>query len=212
MNDLSPVQGIDFAFYYIVGISCFFLFLITVLMIYFVFKYRRNKNPVSSDIRGHTGLELVWTVIPTIIALTMFYVGWHSYIKLRNVPPGAIEVDVTAMTYSWEFRYEKGGPVSRELLVVPKGKPIKLNLISTDTLHGFFVPAYRIKIDVLPNRTTYAWFYPDTLGEFDIQCTVYCGLGHSGMVAKIRVVDDKEYHEYIEQLYKAEEDEEQEDE
>ena len=194
---MTPVQGVDQAFWYILGISLFLLFGITVVMVVFAVRYRRSRNPVPSDIRDNFALELFWTLIPTLIALSMFYIGWKSYIGLRTVPEGAIQIEVAAQMFSWLFTYENGKETEDEL-VVPLGKPIKLNVTSLDVIHSLFIPAFRIKIDAVRGMDTYAWFMADELGEFDIQCTEYCGTGHSSMTAKLRIVPEDDYRRWLE--------------
>jgi len=194
---MDPVKGVDLAFWYILGISFILLIGITGLMIYFVIRYSRSRNPVPSDIRDNLNLEVVWTVIPTIIALTMFWVGWQSYLGLRNVPEDALEIDVAGQMYSWIFMYENGKEVENEL-VVPLGKAVKLNIESWDVIHSFFIPAYRIKVDAVKGMQTYAWFNADREGEFDIFCTEYCGVDHSYMLAKLKIVPEQEYLEWLE--------------
>jgi len=190
------VRNVDAVFIYIIVFSLLLLVLITAAMIYFLIRFRTGKNPVSSDIRTNWKIELAWTVIPTIIALSMFYFGWESYLGLRNVPAGAIEIDVTAMQYAWVFTY----PNKKEtdgLLMVPHGKPIKLNLTSIDVIHSFFVPSFRIKMDALKNMKTYTWFYADRIGTYPIYCTEYCGVGHADMTATLRIVPESEYLEWL---------------
>jgi cytochrome c oxidase subunit 2 len=194
---MNPVQGVDQAFWYILGISAVLLFGITVVMVYFVIRYRRSRNPVPSDIRDNLWLEVTWTVIPTIIALSMFYVGWTSYIGLREVPEDAIEIDVYGQMYSWIFVYDNDKETENEL-VVPKGKAIKLNITSIDVLHSFYIPAYRIKVDAVKGMDTYAWFFADEVGEFDVLCTEYCGTDHSAMVGLLKIVPEQEYLEWLE--------------
>ncbi len=189
---MTPVQGVDLAFWYILGISIILLFGITVVMVWFVIKYRRGKNPVASDIRDNYPLEIVWTVVPTLIALSMFYIGWQSYLGLRTVPKGALEVEVIAQQYSWIFVYENDKESENEL-VVPVGKAIKLNISSVDVIHSFYMPAFRIKVDAVKGMPTYAWFLADKVGEYDIQCTEYCGVNHSAMVGKLRIVPEEQY-------------------
>ncbi len=121
MPVLNPVQQIDQAFFYILGVSVVLLLLITGTMIYFVIRYRRDKHPEAANIRGNWKLEVIWTVIPTIIALSMFYFGWTSYISLRNVPPGALEIEVIGEMYVWIFTYPEGKESESEL-VVPVGR------------------------------------------------------------------------------------------
>ncbi len=193
---MTPVQGVDQAFWYILGISIILLFGITAVMVYFVVHYRRSKNPVASDIRDNYKLEIIWTIVPTLIALSMFAIGWSSYMGLRNVPKDAMEVEVLAQQYSWLFVYDNDKETENEL-VVPLGRAIKLNISSLDVLHSFFLPAYRIKVDAVKGMPTYAWFQADQLGEYDIQCTEYCGIDHSAMVAKLRIITEKEFEVWL---------------
>jgi heme/copper-type cytochrome/quinol oxidase subunit 2 len=102
---MTLVQGVDLAFWYILGVSIALLFVITVVMVFFVLKYRRSKKTVASDIRDNYPLEIIWIIIPTLIALSMSYVGWSSYFELRTVPDGAMEIQVIAQQYSWIFVY-----------------------------------------------------------------------------------------------------------
>ena len=194
---MDPVRGIDLAFWYILGISVLLLVGITAVMIYFTIRYRRSKHPNPADIRDNLNLEVVWTVIPTIIALTMFWVGWKSYIGLREVPEDTVEIEAAGQMFSWIFVYPNEKETENEL-VVPLGKPVKINLTSWDVIHSFFIPAYRIKMDAVPGMTTYAWFNADREGEFDILCAEYCGTEHSYMVAKLKIVPEAEYNAWLE--------------
>lgn len=193
---MTPVQGVDQAFWYILGISVVLLFGITAVMVYFVVRYRRSKNPVAADIRDNYPLEIAWTIIPTLIALSMFYIGWSSYLGLRTVPDDAMEVEVLAQQYSWIFVYDNDKETENEL-VVPLGRAVKLNITSLDVIHSFFVPAFRIKVDAVKGMSTYTWFYADELGEYDIECTEYCGVDHSAMVAKLRIVPESEFQSWL---------------
>lgn len=195
---MSPVQGVDLAFWYILGFSIVLLIGITVVMVYFVVKYRRSKNPVASDIRDNYPLEIIWTIIPTLIALSMFYVGWSSYLGLRTVPDGAMEVEVLGQQFSWIFVYENDKETENEL-VVPQGRAVKLNISSLDVLHSFFIPAFRIKVDAVKGMPTYAWFFADELGEYDIQCTEYCGVDHFAMLAILKIVPEEEFETWLEE-------------
>ncbi len=195
---MNPVKGIDIAFWYILGLSILILIAITAAMVIFAVKYRRSKNPNPADIRDNWMLEVVWTVVPTIIALSMFTVGWTSYLGLRNVPDDAIEIDVIGMMYSWVFVYPNDKETEGEL-VVPEGKAIKLNITSEDVLHSFSLPAFRVKVDAVRGMDTYAWFQADRVGEFDILCVEYCGSDHSYMTAKVKIVPEKEYIKWLEE-------------
>jgi cytochrome c oxidase subunit II len=195
---MDPVKGVDLAFWYILGISGILLVGITAVMIVFAVKYRRSKHPNPADIRDNLNLEVVWTAIPTVIALTMFYVGWQSYIGLREVPEGAMEIEVAGQMYSWIFLYPNDKETENEL-VVPLGKAVKLNISSWDVLHSFYIPSYRIKVDAVPGLTTYAWFNADKIGEYDIMCTEFCGVDHAYMVAKLKIVAEDEYKTWLEE-------------
>ncbi|MBT8328116.1 MAG: cytochrome c oxidase subunit II [Desulfofustis sp.] len=194
---MDPVRGVDLAFWYILGISVLLLIAITVVMIYFVIRYRRSKHPEPADIRDNLNLEVVWTVLPTLIALTMFWVGWKSYIGLRDVPEDALEIEVAGQMYSWIFLYPNEKETEGEL-VVPLGKAVKLNIESWDVLHSFYIPSYRIKVDAVPGMATYAWFMADKVGEYDIFCTEYCGIEHAYMLAKLKIVPEQEYLTWLE--------------
>ncbi len=195
---MDPVKGVDIAFWYILGVSIILLFAITAAMIIFAVKYRRSKNPVPSDIRDNWMLEVVWTIVPTIIALSMFTVGWTSYLGLRNVPDDAIEINVFAQQYSWIFVYPNDKETENEI-VVPFDKAVKLNLTSEDVVHSFSLPAFRIKVDAVSGMETYAWFKADRIGEFDIYCVEYCGIDHSAMTAILRIVPEEEYLDWLEE-------------
>jgi cytochrome c oxidase subunit 2 len=195
---MDPVQGVDRVFWYIFGVSALLLTGITIAMVYFVIRYRRSKHPVAADIRDNYPLEIIWTVIPTILALWMFWIGWQSYVGLRTVPDDAMEVEVLGQQYSWIFIYDNDKETENEL-VVPLGKPIKLNITSVDVNHAFYVPAYRIKADSVRGMYTYAWFMADEIGEFDILCTEYCGVDHAYMVATLKIIPQEEFDVWIEE-------------
>ena len=118
------VQGVDLTFIVILGISVFFLVTITAAMIYFVIRYRRKKNPKASQIEGNNTLEIVWTVVPTILVLIMFYYGWIGYRPMRQVPDDAIPINAIGQMWIWSFEYGNGKKSTE--LVVPLNKPVKL--------------------------------------------------------------------------------------
>ena len=185
---------VDNVFLYILVVCVFLLGLITFLMVFFVIRYRRQKNPTPADIEGSTWLEITWTVIPTLLVLTMFYYGLTGFQFLKKVPEGAMVVKVIARQWSWLFEYENG--IKDTELRVPVGKPVKLILTSQDVIHGFYAPAFRIKQDVVPGMETYLWFQPTETGRFDVMCSQYCGLEHSHMLTKIVVLPDDEFTQW----------------
>ena len=196
------VEGVDLSFYVILGISAVFLVGITVVMIFFVIKYRKQKNPKAENIEGNNTLEVVWTIIPTILVLIMFYYGWVGYQPMREVPEDAMTVKAYGQMWSWSFEYEDGR--RSEELVVPLNQPVRLDLISQDVLHSLYIPAFRIKEDLVPGKDNYMWFIPQEPGEYDILCAEYCGERHSYMLSKVRVLPKEEYEQwYTEKLGKS---------
>ena len=185
---------VDNVFLYILFICVFLLGLITLLMVYFVIRYRREKHPKPVDIEGSTWLEVTWTVIPTLIVLTMFYYGLTGFEFLKKVPEGAMVVKVMARQWSWLFEYENGAKDTE--LRVPVGSPVKLILTSQDVIHGFYAPAFRIKQDAVPGMTNYLWFQPTEVGTFDVLCSQYCGLEHAHMLTKIAVLPQEEFKKW----------------
>jgi cytochrome c oxidase subunit 2 len=160
-------------------------------MIYFVVRYRRSSGAKGQDIHGHTALELAWTGIPLVLFLSMFYYGWTNYRYLREVPRDAMVVKVTARQWAWSFTYPNGKQSTE--LYAAIGRPVRLDLKSLDVLHGFYVPAFRIKSDVVPGKDNYTWFQATHLGDFDIECTVMCGVNHSYMLSKVRVIPEADF-------------------
>lgn len=185
------IDKVDSAFIFIVGISLLLLVIITALMIFFVFKYNAKKKIKAVNIEGNLKLEIVWTVIPVILVLLMFWYGWVGYADLSNPPEGAMEVSVIGQMWKWNFEYPNG--IKTDTLYVPVNEPVKLNLTSVDVSHSFFVPAFRFKQDVLPNRNNTIWFEPEEIGKFDIACAEYCGLQHAYMYSKVVVMSQDDY-------------------
>jgi len=190
------VQEVDNAFILIVAISVFFLLLVTVAMIYFVVRYRKQKNPVASNITGNTTLEVVWTVIPLALVLLIFWYGWVGFKTMREVPSDAMTVKVTGRMWRWSFEYENKKQ-SDSVLYVPLNKPIKMEINSVDVNHSFYIPAYRVKEDAIPGRINYLWFLPNQLGEYEILCAEYCGLNHSYMLGKVVVLPENEFNKWL---------------
>lgn len=185
------VEGVDLAFAVITGISLVFLVGITFAMIYFVIKYSRKNNPVAKNVKESKSLEIIWTVVPTLLVLVMFYYGWVGYAPMRDFPDDAIQVKATGRMWSWSFEYENG-KIS-PTLIVPINKAVTLNLYSPDVLHSLYIPAFRVKEDVVPGINNKMWFEANILGEYDILCAEYCGERHSYMMSMVEVLTQEEY-------------------
>ena len=189
------VESVDSVFILAVAISVFFLVLITALMIIFIVKYNRKKNPRAVNVHGNPILEVTWTLIPTILVLILFWYGWIGYKKMADIPKDAMTVEVTAQMWKWQFKYENGK--TTDSLYVPVDKPVKLVLKSVDVNHAFFVPAFRIKKDVYPGTERLAWFVANEVGEYHIACAEYCGLNHSYMASSIIVMPKAKFKSWF---------------
>lgn len=187
----NTAGSVDAVFYRILGIEIGLLVIVTFTMVFFVLKYNSRKKTVPENISGNMLLEIIWTVIPVLIVLVMFYIGLVSFNSIRAVPKTVMDIRVTGRQWSWLFSYQNGKQTSD--LRVPVGKAVKLLLTSDDVIHSFYIPAFRIKEDCVPKMETYLSFIADEIGTYDIFCTEFCGLGHSGMVSEVIVMPDKDF-------------------
>jgi cytochrome c oxidase subunit 2 len=191
----SPfADSVDATFLVITGISLLVLIGLMGAMVYFIVRYSRKRNPNPENIEGNLPLELTWTIIPLILFMGMFYMGWRGYLATVEVPEGAITIGVTGRMWSWSFQYPNGMQV--DTLHVPVNTPIKLALTSADVNHSFYIPAFRIKKDVIPNRNNFLWFSTPRAGSYDVACAEYCGLRHSYMYTKIVAHDSSGFESW----------------
>lgn len=190
----NVAEKVDDVFLYITALTVSFLVALTAVTVYFVVRYHRRRNPRGVDIEGNVWLETAWTVIPLILFLSMFYYGWTNYEFLRAVPGDAMRVKVLARQWSWTFVYPNGKQTGE--LFLPIGRPVRLDLESADVVHGFYIPAFRVKHDVVPGRKEYTWFVPTQTGSFDIECTVICGVSHSYMLSKAVILPEEAFREW----------------
>jgi cytochrome c oxidase subunit 2 len=188
------VSTFNTAFYFMVGVSLIFLVGLTIMMLYFVFRFNKKKNKVATQIEGDTRLEILWTVIPTLLALVMFYFGWVGWTPMNKAPKDAMVVTSVARMWNFSFQYENGKESPD--LIVPVNTPVKIKLISVDVIHSLFIPAFRIKSDMVPGREKMMWFLPQREGIYDLYCAEYCGLQHSYMESKVKVLSQDEYKKW----------------
>jgi cytochrome c oxidase subunit II len=188
-------DSVDSLFLYILILSVIVLVGLTAAMIYFVIRYNRKRNPVPKNIEGNLTLEILWTAIPLLIFMSMFYFGWVQYSEMRAIPADAMVIKVTARMWQWSFEYPNG--LKTDTLYIPAGKAIRVDLHSQDVNHAFFIPAFRVKKDVYANRTNNAWFKSDKLGRYDIACAEYCGMNHSYMYSAVHVMEQKAYDTWL---------------
>ena len=189
------VAGVDLAFMVILGISIIFLIGLTILMIVFIYKYRRDKHPKAIQNEGSTKLEVIWTAIPLVLVLVMFYFGWMGWRPMKNPPDEAMHVKAIARMWQFQFQYENGK--TTDTLYVPINEPVILDLVALDVLHSLYIPAFRVKEDMVPGQEKYMWFIPGTEGEFDLFCTEYCGLEHSYMFTGVKVMPKADFESWI---------------
>ncbi len=185
---------VDRAFAFIFAVTIGMVVLVTVLMVYFAVRYHRSRNPEPTDIPSNLGLEITWVVIPGILALAIFFFGWEGYRAMRTVPPGAMPVRVIAEQWAWVFEYPDG-KTTKELRV-PVDAPIVLHMTSRDVIHSLYIPAFRVKEDVVPGMETQLWFQADRVGTYRLFCAEYCGVGHSAMMSQVVVMPQAEYQSW----------------
>jgi cytochrome c oxidase subunit 2 len=197
-----PIQGTDVAgrwdglYDFLVGLSIFFFVLVVGGMIVFAYKYRAGQPGLKTRyITGSHLLEGVFIAIPTILLLIIFGWGFNVYHGMVAAPTDAYEIKVIGKQWLWQFQYDSGKVTSAELYV-PLNKPVKLVMTSEDVLHSFFIPSFRIKQDVVPGMYTSVWFEARVPGKHQVFCAEYCGTSHSGMLAKVIVLDDKQWKDW----------------
>ena len=202
----TSAAGTDFAFMAITYLCYFFFAGIVIALVYFVVKYRQRGTEVvyQADAPVHnTPLEVGWTVLPLLLVVAIFFMGFKGFLDLSTPPRNAYEINVTAYQWGWSFKYPNGATSSQ--LVIPAAQPVKLVMRSSDVLHSLYIPAFRVKKDVVPGRYSYVWFQSDeptgmpedetaetTLGHH-LFCTEYCGTDHSNMNRKVFVLAESDF-------------------
>jgi cytochrome c oxidase subunit 2 len=194
----STVAGeVDGLFWLLSAVSIFFTLLIAILLLVFAIRYRRkSEDHFPKPIVGSTPLELLWSIIPLILVMTMFAWGVKVYFDIQRVPSGAMEVYVIGKQWMWHIQHP-GGPREINTLHIPVGVPVKLIMTSEDVLHDFAVPAFRVKRDAVPGKYTTLWFEATRTGSFHLFCALYCGTEHSRMVGKVEVMEKAEFEQWL---------------
>ncbi|OFX34968.1 MAG: cytochrome c oxidase subunit II [Bacteroidetes bacterium GWF2_42_66] len=196
------VEGVDKAFLLILGVSFIFLIGLTITMLVFIYKYNKEKNPRATQIKGSNTLEIIWTVIPTILVLVMFYYGWAGWKPMTKPPKDSFNITVNSRMWNFTFEYENGKKT--DTLFIPKDKAVKLNLRSMDVIHSVYIPAFRVKQDVVPGAEKFLWFIPQKEGIYELFCTEYCGLNHSYMYNWVKVMPEEDFNKwYVDTTQKA---------
>jgi cytochrome c oxidase subunit II len=188
---------VDQLYFFLLGVSVFFATLILILIIAFAIKYRRRSDDEQPrPISGNLGLEILWTLVPLSLTLVMFVWGARLYFITFYPPSDALEINVVAKQWMWKVQHSEGRAEIDELHI-PTGRPIKLIMTSQDVIHDFFVPAFRVKNDVLPGRYTTLWFEATKPGAYRLFCSQYCGTQHSGMIGHIIALEPAEFQTWL---------------
>jgi cytochrome c oxidase subunit II len=189
---------VDIQYNAILWLSILFTVAIVFIVLLFTFRYKKSKknNVAFSQIVHNGKLEFLWTFIPFLIVMAIFYWGFKDYLKLTVSPDNPLEVHVVGKKWFWTFEYPQDGIKSINELVVPVGEPVKLVMTSDDVLHSLFIPNFRVKRDLVPNRYSNIWFEANKTGNYLALCTEYCGDAHSNMYADIKVVTRSDYENW----------------
>jgi len=196
-QEASTVAGSVDVLTLFLGIVAFsFSFLILLLILYFSFRYRRRPGVVAAPVKNSLSLELLWTAVPLSLTAVMFTWGSGLYMHNRQAPPDAMNIYVVGKQWMWTVEHLEG---RREIgeLHVPAGRPVKLILASQDVIHDFFIPAFRVKQDVVPGRYSTLWFEATRIGDYRLVCSQYCGTQHSGMIGHVVVMEPQDYQTWL---------------
>ena len=200
---LFPEQGssvaadVDNLYFFLLAITAFFSTLIAGLVIYFAIRYRRRSEvELPEPITGSTKLETLWTVIPAIIVMVIFAWGAKVFLSLHRPPSDATPIYVVGKQWMWKLQHLEGQREINELHV-PVGRSVKMIMSSEDVIHSFYIPAFRVKADVLPGRYTSIWFKATKPGEYHLFCAEYCGTKHSGMIGWVTVMTPADYQTWL---------------
>ncbi|MGE0043892.1 MAG: cytochrome c oxidase subunit II [Vicinamibacterales bacterium] len=200
---LFPEQASTFApdvdalYFFILATAAFFAVLVSAVVVFFGLKYRRKHDgEVGARIEGNLPLELLWSVIPTMIAMVMFGWGASVYYHVRRPPAEAMQVYAVGKQWMWKFQHLEGQREINELHV-PVGRPVKVTITSEDVIHSLYFPSFRTKMDAIPGRYTELWFEASKAGTYHIFCTEYCGTNHSGMIGQVVVMEPAAYQTWL---------------
>jgi cytochrome c oxidase subunit 2 len=194
----STMAGrVDALYFFLVALTAFFTLLIAGLIAFYAVKYKRvSPDQIGARIHGGLILEITWTVVPLLIAMGIFIWGAQVFFALAKTPAETMNVYVVGKQWMWKVQHLDG---QREInqLHVPVGRPVKLIMTSEDVIHDFFIPAFRVKADVIPGRYTHIWFEATKPGTYSLFCAEYCGTQHSGMGGFVNVLEPAEYQAWL---------------
>jgi cytochrome c oxidase subunit 2 len=188
---------VDALYFFLLAVALFFSLVIAGLIVFYAVKYRRRSpGSVGASIQGGLLLEIVWSVIPLLITMVIFVWGASVFFAMSHPPDETLNIYVVGKQWMWKFQHLDGQREINELHV-PVGRAVKLIMTSEDVIHDVFVPAFRVKADVLPGRYTHIWFQATKPGRYHLFCAEYCGTKHSGMIGEVVVMDPSEYQTWL---------------
>jgi cytochrome c oxidase subunit II len=188
---------VDNLYFFLLGLTVFFSLLIAGLIVAYAIKFRRRSpDSIGAVIHGGLMLEITWSVIPLMITMVLFVWGASVFFAMSRPPEETMNVYVVGKQWMWKFQHLDGQREINELHV-PVGRPVKLIMTSEDVIHDVFVPAFRVKADVLPGRYTNIWFEPTKPGTYHLFCAEYCGTRHSGMTGQVVVMEPNDYQNWL---------------
>ncbi|HZO51895.1 MAG TPA: cytochrome c oxidase subunit II [Bryobacteraceae bacterium] len=192
----AGAAGVDANYFFIVAVSVFFAAGISLAILYFALRYKRKSEEMPKPIHGSLILELGWTVIPFLIAMVMFAGGAVVFFRSYNPPPSAMEIFIVGKQWMWKTQHPNGVREINELHV-PVNRAIKLTMTTEDVIHSYYIPAFRVKKDVVPGQYSTMWFEPTKVGKYHLFCAEYCGTQHSGMIGSVYVMEEADYEAWL---------------
>ena len=193
----SVAAEMDLLYLFITAVSAFFVVLVAALVVIFAIKYRRrHPDEVGADIHGSLALELTWTFIPFVLSMVMFVWGADLFFRLSRPPADAMEIFVVGKQWMWKVQHPDGMREINEMHV-PIGRNIRVTLASEDVIHDYSIPAFRVKMDVVPGKLTTMWFHATKPGTYHLFCAEYCGTKHSGMIGSVTAMLPQDYEAWL---------------
>jgi cytochrome c oxidase subunit 2 len=188
---------VDALLFFLVAVSVFFVTLIFFMIIFFAVKYRRRtEDERPRPIEGVFWLEVFWSLIPFGLTMVIFVWGAIIFVDIFSPPNDALEISIVGRQWMWKAQHPEGQSEINELHV-PVRQPVKLTMTSEDVIHDFFLPAFRLKQDVLPGRYTSLWFEATKAGVYPLYCAEYCGTQHSGMIGRVVVLEPADFEKWL---------------
>jgi cytochrome c oxidase subunit II len=193
----SVAHEVNLLYLFIIAVCGFFTVLVSALVVFFAIKYRRRRpDDVGADIHGSLALGLTWTIIPLILSLVMFGWGADLFFRLASPPPNSMDLYVVGKQWMWKIQHPEGVREINEMHV-PIGRPIRVTMGSEDVIHDYPIPAFRVKMDVVPGRLTTLWFEATVPGTYHLFCAQYCGTRHSGMIGQVIAMEPQDYEAWL---------------